>query len=99
MRSTALLPLNIVAFKYVNPISFDFMESVLKIEPERYGVFGFDENGRVTSIIEKPQDSQLNYAVTGLYFVDETAPVRGKRLSPSARGELEITDLSNSYLN
>lgn len=99
MRSTALLPRDIVAFKYVNPISFDFMESVLKIEPERYGVFGFDENGRVTSIIEKPQDSQLNYAVTGLYFVDETAPARGKRLSPSARGELEITDLSNSYLN
>jgi len=67
-------------------------------DPERYGVVGFDESGRVTSIIEKPQDPPSNYAVTGLYFVDETAPSRTKRLSPSARGELEITDLLNSYL-
>ena len=67
-------------------------------DPERYGVVGFDESGRVTSIIEKPQVPPSNYAVTGLYFVDETAPSRAKRLSPSARGELEITDLLNSYL-
>ena len=67
-------------------------------DPERYGVVGFDESGRVTSIIEKPQDPPSNYAVTGLYFVDETAPSRARRLSPSARGELEITDLLNSYL-
>ena len=67
-------------------------------DPERYGVVGFDESGRVTSIIEKPQVPPSNYAVTGLYFVDETAPARSKRLSPSARGELEITDLLNSYL-
>ena len=67
-------------------------------DPERYGVVGFDESGRVTSIIEKPQDPPSNYAVTGLYFVDETAPARAKLLSPSARGELEITDLLNSYL-
>ena len=67
-------------------------------DPERYGVVGFDESGRVTSIIEKPQDPPSNYAVTGLYFVDETTPARAKRLSPSARGELEITDLLNSYL-
>ena len=67
-------------------------------DPERYGVVGFDESGRVTSIIEKPQDPPSNYAVTGLYFVDETAPSRAKLLSPSARGELEITDLLNSYL-
>ena len=67
-------------------------------DPERYGVVGFDESGRVTSIIEKPQDPPSNYAVTGLYFVDETAPERAKLLSPSARGELEITDLLNSYL-
>lgn len=66
-------------------------------DPERYGVVGFDESGRVTSIIEKPQDPPSNYAVTGLYFVDETAPSRAKRLSPSVRGELEITDLLNSY--
>ena len=68
-------------------------------DPERYGVVGFDESGRVTSIIEKPQDPPSNYAVTGLYFVDETAPERAKLLFPSARGELEITDLLNSYLN
>jgi glucose-1-phosphate thymidylyltransferase len=67
-------------------------------DPERYGVVGFDGSGRVTSIIEKPQDPPSNYAVTGLYFVDETAPSRARRLSPSARGELEITDLLNSYL-
>ena len=65
-------------------------------DPERYGVVGFDESGRVTSIIEKPQDPPSNYAVRGLYFVDETAPSRTKRLSPSARGELEIPDLLNS---
>ena len=67
-------------------------------DPERYGVVGFDEIVRVTSIIEKPQDTPSNYAVTGLYFVDETAPARAKLLSPSARGELEIADLLNSYL-
>jgi glucose-1-phosphate thymidylyltransferase len=67
-------------------------------DPERYGVVGFDESGRVTSIIEKPQDPPSNYAVTGLYFVDETAPARAKLLFPSVRGELEITDLLNSYL-
>ena len=65
-------------------------------DPERYGVVGFDESGRVTPIIEKPQDPPSNYAVTGLYFVDETAPSRAKRLSHSARGELEIPDLLNS---
>ena len=67
-------------------------------DPERYGVVGFDQSGRVTSIIEKPQVLPSNYAVTGLYFVDETAPARARRLSPSARGELEITDVLNSYL-
>ena len=67
-------------------------------DPERYGVVGFDQSGRVTSIIEKHQVPPSNYAVTGLYFVDETAPTRAKLLSPSARGELEITDLLNSYL-
>ena len=59
-------------------------------DPERYGVVGFDESGRVKSIIEKPQDSPSNYAVTGLYFVDETASACAKLLPPSARGELEI---------
>ena len=67
-------------------------------DPERYGVVGFDTSGRVETIVEKPKNPPSNYAVTGLYFVDETAPARAKKLTPSDRGELEITDLLNSYL-
>ena len=67
-------------------------------DPERYGVVGFDTSGRVETIVEKPKNPPSNYAVTGLYFVDETAPARTKNLTPSDRGELEITDLLNSYL-
>ena len=67
-------------------------------DPERYGVVGFDTSGRVETIVEKPKNPPSNYAVTGLYFVDETAPARTKKLTPSDRGELEITDLLNSYL-
>ena len=67
-------------------------------DPERYGVVGFDTSGRVEMIAEKPKNPPSNYAVTGLYFVDETAPARAKKLTPSDRGELEITDLLNSYL-
>jgi glucose-1-phosphate thymidylyltransferase len=67
-------------------------------DPERYGVVGFDTSGRVETIVEKPKNPPSNYAVTGLYFVDETAPTRTKKLTPSDRGELEITDLLNSYL-
>jgi glucose-1-phosphate thymidylyltransferase len=67
-------------------------------DPERYGVVDFDENGRVQSIIEKPANPPSNYAVTGLYFVDESAPQRAKQITPSARGELEITSLLESYL-
>jgi glucose-1-phosphate thymidylyltransferase len=68
-------------------------------DPERYGVVGFDNAGKVNSIIEKPNEPASNYAVTGLYFVDGTAPERAKKVQPSARGELEITSLLESYLN
>ncbi len=68
-------------------------------DPERYGVLGFDTNGLVQSIIEKPSNPASNYAVTGLYFVDETAPARAKDIDRSERGEIEITSLLNSYLS
>ena len=66
--------------------------------PERYGVVGFDTTGKVNSITEKPKHPASNYAVTGLYFVDSTAPERAKKIKPSTRGELEITSLLESYL-
>ena len=68
-------------------------------DPERYGVVGFDNSGKVNSIIEKPKEPASNYAVTGLYFVDGSAPERAKKVQPSARGELEITSLLESYLD
>lgn len=67
-------------------------------DPERYGVVAFDQDGQVQSIIEKPLKPASNYAVTGLYFLDETAPARARKVTPSARGELEITSLLESYL-
>lgn len=67
-------------------------------DPERYGVVDFDADGTVKSIIEKPEKPASNYAVTGLYFVDETAPARAKQVKPSLRGELEITTLLECYL-
>ena len=68
-------------------------------DPERYGVVGFDDAGKVQSIIEKPEVPSSNYAVTGLYFMDGTAPKRAKQVTPSTRGELEITSLLETYLN
>ena len=67
-------------------------------DPERYGVVDFEADGRVKIIIEKPASPPSNYAVTGLYFVDGSAPERAKQVTPSARGELEITSLLESYL-
>ncbi len=66
-------------------------------DPERYGVVEFDEKGNVLSIEEKPDHPRSNYALTGLYFFDHTAPAKAKSLRPSARGELEITDLMKKY--
>ena len=68
-------------------------------DPERYGVVAFDSAGEVTSIIEKPQKPPSNYAVTGLYFLDGSAPERARKVEPSDRGELEITTLLESYLH
>ncbi|MGR3621448.1 glucose-1-phosphate thymidylyltransferase RfbA [Pseudophaeobacter sp.] len=68
-------------------------------DPERYGVVDFDAAGRARQIIEKPSVPPSNYAVTGLYFLDGTAPQRARQVQPSPRGELEITDLLQMYLD
>lgn len=67
-------------------------------DPERYGVVEFDSDDQVKSIEEKPTSPKSNYAVTGLYFLDGTAPTRAHQVEPSERGELEITTLLESYL-
>ena len=67
-------------------------------DPERYGVVDFDADGTVKGIIEKPPVPPSNFAVTGLYFVDGTAPAKARNVQPSERGELEITSLLEMYL-
>ncbi|SEN50343.1 Glucose-1-phosphate thymidylyltransferase [Loktanella fryxellensis] len=68
-------------------------------DPERYGVVGMDADGTVTQIVEKPAVPPSSYAVTGLYFLDGTAPARARSIAPSTRGELEITTLLETYLD
>ncbi len=67
-------------------------------DPERFGIVEFDENGKVISVEEKPENPKSNYCITGLYFYDKRCAKLAKQVQPSARGELEITSLNDMYL-
>jgi len=68
-------------------------------DPQRYGIAEFDDNKKVVSIIEKPEHPKSDYAITGLYIYDNTVINKAKNLEPSPRGEIEITDINNLFLN
>ena len=68
-------------------------------DPERFGIVEFDKNRKVVSVEEKPEHPKSNYCITGLYFYDNRVAKMAKKVKPSARGELEITDLNRMYLN
>jgi len=87
----------------INEIKENFKDGALIFgypvkDPQRFGVLDFDANGQVSDILEKPVSPPSNFAVPGIYFYDSSVVVRTKKLKPSKRGELEITDLNKSYL-
>lgn len=84
--------------KYIYQKSGATIFSYLVNNPQRYGVVEFDGNKRVIDIIEKPKNPKTSYAITGIYFYDGSVVEKAKKLIPSARGELEITDLNLMYL-
>jgi len=86
--------LQVIAKKEIGATIFGYYVK----DPQRYGIVGFNSNGRAISIEEKPDVPKSNYAVTGLYFYDNDVLQIAKQIKPSVRGELEITDINNMYL-